>query len=512
MASNNSFDVIIAGGGLVGLTLGHALAAGGLSTLVVDRESPAVAAADAFDGRASAIAWGSARALQALGLWDLVAPQACPILDIRVSDGPSRLFLHYDHRDVGDRPLGFILENRFLRRALLARLPESPRLTLNAPAEVERIESSDASVTARLGDGRTIVASLVVAADGRNSPLREAAGIGVVTWPYAQTGIVATVAHERPHRNVAHERFLPAGPFALLPLPGTPEAPHRSSIVWTERAELAEHVLGLDDDGFNAAMTRRFGDTSGALRILGRRWAYPLSLMHAERYVDRRLALVGDAAHGIHPIAGQGLNLGLRDVAALADVLVDARRLGLDIGQADVLERYQRWRRFDAMALIAVTDGLNRLFTNDLAPVRFVRDLGLATVDALPALKRVFMHHAMGTLGILPRLLRGETIESPLRLPVGMRFQERVDRLLDRGRHAVRTTQARHGARQTFDLDRPTFLEIEQQRGLHARGQTLGETQGLVHGLGGQGDTLGAGDRDGLGDRTAQQFPGLRIP
>jgi 2-octaprenyl-6-methoxyphenol hydroxylase len=260
-----------------------------------------------------------------------------------------------------------------------------------------------------LDDGRRVTAPLAVAADGRNSPMRDAAGIRVTEWAYAQTGIVCTVAHEKPHGAVAHEHFLPAGPFAMLPMVDD-NGVHRSSIVWTERRDLAPAMMALDDAAFAAEIERRFGFSLGRLTPIGGRFAYPLTLVHAERYVDRRLALLGDAAHAIHPIAGQGLNLGLRDVAALAETVVDAHRLGLDIGDALVLERYQGWRRFDNMVLLAVTDGLNRLFSNDIAPLRLVRDLGLAAVDRMPPLKRLFMRHAMGLVGDLPRLMRGERL------------------------------------------------------------------------------------------------------
>jgi 2-octaprenyl-6-methoxyphenol hydroxylase len=248
-------------------------------------------------------------------------------------------------------------------------------------------------------------ADLVVAADGRNSMLRRDAGIRTASWRYGQTGIVCTVEHERPHRGIAQERFLPAGPFAILPLTG-----NRSSLVWTERADLAPAMLALDEADFTGEVATRFGDHLRTLRVVGPRWSYPLALLHAERYVDRRLALVGDAAHVMHPIAGQGLNLGLRDVAALAEVLTDTRRLGLDLGTAPVLAGYQRWRRVDAVTLLAVTDGLNRLFSNDLAPVRLARDLGLAAVNRLPPVKRFFMRHARGTVGKLPRLLQGDAL------------------------------------------------------------------------------------------------------
>lgn len=394
-------DVAIVGGGMVGLTLAVALAEAGLKVAVVDHEDPAVAVAAPFDGRVSAIALAAQRMLATLGLWRLV-DEAEPILDIRVADGDSLLFLHYDHRDVGAEPFGWMLENRLFRVALYRRSPELPNLRLMAPARVAGVERGAGFVTVRLEDGAAIRAPLVVGAEGRRSPLRDSAGVRVVAWDYRQTGIVCTVRHARPHHGTAIERFLPAGPFAILPMTG-----NRSSLVWTEPTELAAALIALPGDQLTAEMARRFGDHLGALGIEGPIWSYPLSLQLAERYTDHRLVLAGDAAHGIHPIAGQGLNLGLRDVAALAEVLVEARRLGLDIGAADVLARYERWRRFDALVLGAVTDGLNRLFSNDLAPVKLARDLGLAAVDKLPPLKRLFMRHAMGTLGDLPRLLQG---------------------------------------------------------------------------------------------------------
>jgi 2-octaprenyl-6-methoxyphenol hydroxylase len=240
--------------------------------------------------------------------------------------------------------------------------------------------------------------------------MRAAAGIRTTAWSYPQTGIVCTVAHELPHRGVAHEHFLPSGPFAMLPMTDAADGTHRSSIVWTERSSLAPAMMKLAASDFAAEIARRFGDSLGRLEPIGGRWAYPLSLMHAERYHDRRLALVGDAAHGIHPIAGQGLNLGLRDVAALAEAIVDARRLGLDVGGAAVLERYARWRRLDNLMLIAMTDGLNRMFSNDLGPLRLARGLGLDAVNRMPGLKRFFMAHAMGLVGDVPRLLRGEAL------------------------------------------------------------------------------------------------------
>ncbi|MHA1151546.1 MAG: FAD-dependent monooxygenase [Alphaproteobacteria bacterium] len=261
-----------------------------------------------------------------------------------------------------------------------------------------------------LDDGRQIRAQLIVGAEGKASPLRERAGIRVTRWDYPQVGIVCTVAHEAPHHGVAHEHFLPAGPFALLPMTDGPEGGPRSSLVWTERRALAPAMMALSEADFAAELERRFGGGLGRLRQAGGRWSYPLGLMLAEACMDARLALVGDAAHVIHPIAGQGLNLGLRDVAALAETLVDARRLGLDLGSAEVLTRYQSWRRVDGTLFAVATDGLNRLFSNDLGPLRLVRDLGLAAVDRAPPLKRFFMCHAMGLVGDLPRLVRGEAL------------------------------------------------------------------------------------------------------
>lgn len=409
-------DLLIVGGGLVGLSLAQALGGAGLRVIVADREHPAAAAADRFDGRASAVAWGSAQALRAIGLWDRLAPHAQPIRDIRVSDGDSLLFVHYDHLQAGlvdggsPAPLGYIVENRFIRRALYEALALQASVTLLAPADVTSLVCGPARIEATLSGGRRVRAALAVACDGRESPRRQAAGIGVTRWRYTQTGIVCSITHELPHLGVAQERFLPAGPFAVLPLPDAEDGTHRSSIVWTERSELASAMLALPDDEFAAEIQLRLGDNLGRIGVAGPRWSYPLGLLHADRYIAQRLALAGDAAHSIHPIAGQGLNLGLRDVAALAECLVDAARLGLDIGAAAALERYQRWRRVDTLILVGVTDALNRLFSNDLRPVRLTRDLGLGIVERVPPLKRLFMRHAMGMLGDLPRLVRGEAL------------------------------------------------------------------------------------------------------
>ncbi len=403
-------DVLIIGGGMAGMTLGCALAGAGVTTVVVDREAPADQVAAEYDGRASAIAHASAQALRGIGLWPYLEDAAQPILDIRVADGhPMRgvspLFLHYDHREVGSDPFGYIIENRRIRHALSELGAALPALTLLAPAEVADLDRTGGLAGARLADGREIRAQLVVAADGRFSKTRQEAGIGVAGFRYDQTSIVCTVRHERSHAGVAVELFLPGGPFAMLPM-----TENRSNVVWSERADLAPVYLDLDDAAFKDELSRRFGDWLGDIELVGPRFSYPLGLQHADRYIDRRLALIGDAAHAIHPIAGQGLNMGLRDVAALAELVVDTHRLGLDIGGPTVLDRYTRWRRFDNTLLAAVTDGLCRLFSNDIGPVRLARDLGLAGVGKLPPVKRFLMRHAMGVVGELPRLVKGEAL------------------------------------------------------------------------------------------------------
>ena len=398
-------ELLIAGGGLNGLALGIACAGAGLDCAVIDREDPARMVAGGFDGRSSAIAYGSQQMLAALGVWPGLASEAEAILELRVADANAPLLLHYDHRDLGEAPLGWIVENQVLRRALMERAQSLPSLTLIAPVAVSAVAATEEMATATLEDGRRLGARLVAAADGAASPLRRAAGIGTFEWRYRQTAIVTTVRHERPHAGIAVEPFLPSGPFAILPMTG-----NRSSIVWTERQALASRLLALPEADFAAELAARFGDFLGMVEPIAPRWSYPVRLQLAERYCDRRLVLVGEAAHVIHPIAGQGLNLGLRDVAALAELVIDARRLGLDIGDAHVLQRYQQWRRADAVLLAAVTDGLNRLFSNEIAPLRRLRDVGLAVVDRLPPLKRFLMRDAMGITGALPRLLEGRPL------------------------------------------------------------------------------------------------------
>jgi len=405
-AMSGDVEMLVVGGGLIGLLLGTACAGAGLEVAVVDPADPTAVLDQGFDGRCSAIAYGSSRVLEALGLWPEIGSRAEPIVEIRVADDESPLFLHYDHRQLGTgAPLGYVVENLVLRRALVERARSLPSLSFLARHTVRSVETSAFAAVATLTDGRQVRSRLVAAADGQKSPLRLGAGIGAVESRYHQTGIVTTVKHERPHGGIAVEHFLPAGPFAILPMSG-----NRSSIVWTEQNEVAARLVGLPDVAFAAELAARFGDFLGAVELNGPRWMYPLGVMLAERYVARRLALVGEAAHVIHPIAGQGLNLGIRDVATLAELVIDTRRLGLDIGDDALLARYQRWRHFDTLMLAAVTDGLNRLFSNSIAPARFARDLGFAGVHRLPPLKRLLMRDAMGTFGDLPRLVRGEPL------------------------------------------------------------------------------------------------------
>ncbi|MGA7712855.1 MAG: FAD-dependent monooxygenase [Rhizomicrobium sp.] len=397
-------DVIVGGGGMVGLTLGIALAKGGLAVAVVDPVTSADALGTAFDGRVSALSFASVRMFKALGIWEHMAPQAQPIDDILVTDAklgdaPSPFSLHFDHRELGS-PLGVIAENRHIRAALFATADGVSGLQFIAPAALTAVAVDANGADARLADGTNLRARLAVAADGRDSPIRTSMGIGVVSWSYPQSGIVATVHHERPHNGVAYEHFLPSGPFAILPLTG-----NRASLVWTERADLAPAMMKLPKEEFDAEIARRFGDHLGKTLSEELRWSYPLRFHLARSYVKPRFALAGDAAHGIHPIAGQGLNLGLKDAAALTDVVLDAAALGLDIGSVDVLARYERWRRFDSMTMAVAMDGLNRLFSNDIAPLRVLRDMGMGIVDRIGPMRRFFMRHAGGDVGRLPRLM-----------------------------------------------------------------------------------------------------------
>jgi len=398
-------DVLIIGGGLVGGPLACALAGSGVSAVVVDGETPQKQLTPEFDGRTSAVALASHRMLTLIGLWPDIQHYAAPIKQIRVSDGVSPLFLHYDHRELGTQPLGWIVENRALRQAGQLGMDRSELITRLAPCRITELERGAHGVTARLDDGGLVRAALAVAADGRSSKVRQDAGIELTRWDYGQTALVCTVAHSKPHHDTAQEHFLPAGPFAVLPLTG-----NRSSVVWTEKSHLAGPILAQSDRDFHRELQSRFGDYLGDLTLEGPRFSYPLSLQMAKNYTAKRLALIGDAAHGMHPVAGQGMNMGLRDVAALAESLVEAKRLGLDLGDGHILARYERWRRFDNLLMLGLTDTLVRLFSNDSGALKLARDLGMAAVNRTPPLKHFFMRHAMGLTGDLPRLLKGEAL------------------------------------------------------------------------------------------------------
>ncbi|MDK9696558.1 MAG: ubiquinone biosynthesis hydroxylase [Siculibacillus sp.] len=409
---SRQFDVVVAGGGHVGASLALALkqADPRLTVAVVDPTPPAAGP----DARASAIAAAARRMLERLGVWGEIAPHAQPIVDMlvtdsRLDDAVRPVFLTFDGALTTGEPFAHMVPNAVMVDALLA-AARTAGVEIVMPDRVIGFDVTDTRADVRLASGATLAAGLLVAADGVRSKLRDLAGIGVVRWDYGQSGIVTTVAHERPHGGRAEEHFLPSGPFAVLPLADDAAGRHRSSLVWSEKSATADRLVAGDDFTFGLELERRFGRRLGALEVLAKPKAFPLGLTLARDFVRPRFALVGDAAHGIHPIAGQGLNMGFRDVAALAEVIVEARRLGLDPGRIDVLERYQRWRRFDAVEMGIVTDVLNRLFSNDVGPLRALRDFGLGVVDRIASLKSHFIGEAAGIGGSTPRLLRGEPI------------------------------------------------------------------------------------------------------
>jgi 2-octaprenyl-6-methoxyphenol hydroxylase len=397
-------DALIVGGGLAGPTLALALAREGLSSVLIDARPEAIS--DRYDGRSYALAVASRRLLARVGVWAHVANLAQPILAIKVADGrpgeaPSPLHLAFDHAEIEEGPMGHMVEDRHLRAALDEELSREPRVTMLRGQAVVAQEAGPGSVAVTLADGGRVEGRVLIGADGRQSGTAQRAGIGRTERRYGQTAVTCTVTHEKAHRGTAFQLFLPSGPLAILPLTG-----HRSSVVWSERDERATALMAMDDEGFLAALRPVFGSFLGEIGLEGPRFAFPLSLSLANSFTGPRLALVGDAAHGVHPIAGQGLNAGLRDVAALAEVLSDAHARGEDPGSADVLERYARWRRFDTATLAMATDGFNRLFSNDSRPLRFARDVGLGLVNRIPPLRRAFIREAAGLTGDLPRLMR----------------------------------------------------------------------------------------------------------
>lgn len=417
MSNGFDADVILGGGGLVGQTLALALDQAGVKVIVIDAAKPAETLAPSFDGRAFAIAFASYRMWRALGLADDLDAVAQPIEQIMVTDGrlpgrarrggPSLLHLHFDRAELtdSDEPLGLMLEARHVRMALDKAVKARRSIKMIQPMSVIAIARDAAGVSVTLTNGKALRAPLLIGADGRRSFVRQALGIRTIGWDYPVTAIVATIQHAKPHAAVAHEYFLPNGPFAILPLKG-----ERSNIVWAEPRKAAEALLKMNEADFIAELRLRFGDFLGELSLEGPRFGYPLSLQLAERMIDSRVVLAGDSAHGIHPLAGQGLNLGLKDCAALAECVADGMALGLDPGDVSILERYQRWRRFDNVTMALGMEFFDKLFSNDIIPLRAARTLGLAAVNAVGPARRFFMRYAGGAAGDLPKLLRGESL------------------------------------------------------------------------------------------------------
>ena len=403
-------DIVIVGGGLNGPALALALAQTGQRVSVIDTLPEAARKDAGFDGRAYALALASQQLLRAIGVWSQVAENAQPMLEIKVTDGhagagASPFFMHFDHAEIEEGPMGYMVEDRHLRRAFLEAMQAAPGITqINGKTVVaQSVNSAGVSVT--LDDGGSVTGRLLVGSDGRKSGTAARAGIKRSGWDYGQTALVCAIHHERPHHGIAHQFFMPPGPLAILPLTG-----NRSSIVWSERHETAAEINALDDAGYLQALRPRFGDFLGDIALEGARFTYPLNLTIADSFFAERMALIGDAAHGMHPIAGQGLNAGLRDVGALAEILTLAGRRGEDIGSQLVLARYQQWRRFDTTTLAMATDTFNKLFSNDNPLLRLGRDLGMGVVGAIPALRRNFVREAAGLTGDLPRLMQGRPI------------------------------------------------------------------------------------------------------
>ena len=403
-------DIAIVGGGLNGPALALALAQTGLRVTVIDALAVKTRKSAGFDGRSYALALTSTRLLQGIGVWNAVEPHAQPMLEIKVTDGragdgPSPMFMHFDHAEIEEGPMGYMVEDRHLRRALLDAAKSTPEITQMNGQTVVSQQVDASGITLTLASGKSLRARLAVGADGRSTGTGSRAAIKRIGWEYGQTALVCALEHELPHNGVAHQFFMPPGPLAILPLTG-----NRSSIVWSETARNAAAINALSDEAYLDVLRPRFGSFLGEVSLVGRRYTYPLSLSLAHNMVAPRVALVGDAAHGVHPIAGQGLNAGLRDVAALAEIVADAQRRGEDIGSDAALARYQQWRRFDNTTLALATDSFNRLFSNDNPLVRMARDIGMAAVNAMPGLRRGFIREAAGLTGDLPRLMQGKPL------------------------------------------------------------------------------------------------------
>ncbi|MDB4100403.1 UbiH/UbiF/VisC/COQ6 family ubiquinone biosynthesis hydroxylase [Amylibacter sp.] len=403
-------EILIVGGGLIGSAMAIALSSIGFDITVVDRQFNQLKKADIFDGRAYALSHASVRMLKALGLWDSIQKNTQPILDIKVSDGrvgegASDWFLHFDHQELEEGPMGHLIEDRYIREAFKASISRSKQIEYIYGAEVVSKTVDDAGVNLNLLDGRVLRARLLIGCDGRNSNIAKWSDISHFGWDYNQTALVCALSHEKPHLGIAHQFFTPSGPLAILPLPD-----NKSSIVWTETKDQANIINTLDDKAYLAAISPVIGDFLGRISLVGDRFSYPLGLSIADKFAINRTVLVGDSAHGIHPLAGQGLNLGLKDIAALTEVLALAKRRGENFASKDVLERYQKWRRFDTSAMALATDSINKLFSNDNSILRSIRDIGLGGVNSTPQLRRSFMRHAAGLSGDLPKLMQGQVI------------------------------------------------------------------------------------------------------
>ena len=399
---NTDTDIAIVGGGLNGPTLAIALEQRGLNVTVIDALPAPKRGMRDFDGRSYALAHASMRLLRGIDLWDAIKDHTQPMLEIKVTDGragtgPSPWMMHFDHTEIEEGPMGYMCQDRHLRQALLSKMDGAARITQMSGETV--VAQSSGQLT--LASGKTVTTKLIVGADGRASGTAERAGIKRTGWGYGQTAIVCAVEHELPHGGIAHQFFMPTGPLAILPLPN-----NCCSIVWSETETRATKIMAIDDTDFLDALRPAFGSFLGELTLVGKRFSYPLGLTIANRFIADRVVLIGDAAHGVHPIAGQGLNAGLRDVAALVDVLSDAKARGEDIASAAVLARYEQWRRFDTATLAAATDTFNKLFSNDNPLLRAVRDMGMGVINATPRLRRTFIREAAGLTGDLPSLMR----------------------------------------------------------------------------------------------------------
>ena len=403
-------DILVVGGGLIGSAMAIALSSIGFDITVIDRQSDQLSKTHVFDGRAYALSHASIRMLKALGIWNYIEENAEPILDIKVSDGragegASDWFLHFDHQELEEGPMGHLIEDRHIREALKTNIKKLKQIEYIYNTEVISKSVDDTGVSLNLSDGRILRSRLLIGCDGRNSKIAKWSNISHIGWDYNQSALVCAISHEKPHYGIAHQFFTPSGPLAILPLPG-----NKSSIVWTETKDKAKDINIMRDEDYLSALSPVIGNFLGPISLVGDRFSYPLGLSIAESFISSCTVLVGDSAHGIHPLAGQGLNLGLKDIAALTEVLALAKRRGENFSSKDVLERYQKWRRFDTSAMAVVTDSINKLFSNDNTLLRSIRDIGLGGVNATPQLRRSFMRHAAGLSGDLPKLLQGQII------------------------------------------------------------------------------------------------------